>query len=232
MVHQPTETDVSSSDMQNQNALTAENKKLQAVIWLQKNYVEEYSCAHNSHQLSDLESEDDDMSGTLEFSSSLLFSTLKEQEASGITALQPLNLTSLLMQRSLTLQRYPDTKVEYTWLQELWDEACEEFGEVYELIKVIQTMVHYFSKAEQISDLIDARLSNVTYGFVVSSKKAMIEQNKKKYVLLVTCGAFTCKVPGIIWEDDFDCIKPETVTLVVTIPKQIGNRFIDDAEKE
>ncbi len=33
-----------------------------------------------------------------------------------------------------------------------------------------------------------------TYGFVVSSKKATIEQNKKKYVMLATHGAFTCKI--------------------------------------
>lgn len=33
-----------------------------------------------------------------------------------------------------------------------------------------------------------------TYGFVTSNKKATVEQNRKKYVLLATRGAFTCKV--------------------------------------
>ncbi len=33
-----------------------------------------------------------------------------------------------------------------------------------------------------------------TYGFVTSNKKATVNQNKKKYVMLATRGAFTCKV--------------------------------------
>ncbi len=38
---------------------------------LQENYAEEYSRAHNSCQLSDMESKDNDTGGTLRFSSSM-----------------------------------------------------------------------------------------------------------------------------------------------------------------
>ncbi|KAK0461536.1 hypothetical protein IW261DRAFT_1428363 [Armillaria novae-zelandiae] len=72
----------------------------------------------------------------------------------------------------------------------------------------------------------------VLYGFILLGNTVMIRQNKKKYLMLATSGAFTCKdpmtmhhqsenkiipmmVPGIIWEDGFNPIKPETIALVI-----------------
>ncbi len=48
-----------------------------------------------------------------------------------------------------TVDRYPGTEVECMWLQELWDEACEEFREAYKLTKGMQTMVCHSSKSEK-----------------------------------------------------------------------------------
>lgn len=62
--------------------------------------------------------------------------------------------------RIYTVDGYPGTEVEHMWLQELWDEACEEFGEAYELTKGMQTMVRHSSESEKISDLIAARLND------------------------------------------------------------------------
>ncbi|KAK0460239.1 uncharacterized protein EV420DRAFT_1478756 [Desarmillaria tabescens] len=144
---------------------------------------------------------------------------------------------------------YDDTEVERTWLQELSDEACEEFGEVYEL-----TRAHV--RGAMKSDM--KALVVATYSFAISTKKVTIEQNKKKYVMLATCGAFTCKepkalrrrfknriipmvitehffghskAPGIIWEDDFADVKVETLALVMTILEHCIEEWADGTFK-
>ncbi|KAK0216894.1 hypothetical protein IW262DRAFT_1463842 [Armillaria fumosa] len=99
-------------------------------------------------------------------------------------------------------------------------------------------------------------LINAIYGFATSDKK--VQQNKKKYVMLVTHGAFTCKepqlqhyrfenkiiptaiiehffshckAPRILWEDDFDPIKPKTLALIVTIVEHCIEEWADGIHK-
>lgn len=158
-----------------------------------------------------------------------------------------------------TIDGYPANEIQRTWLQELWDEVCEETGETYELTAGMKTMIKRRSARVRGAMKTDIKsLVIATYGFVTSNKKATVEQNRKKYVLLATRGAFTCKepknrryrfenkilplaiiehffghrkAPGIIWEDDFDPIKPETLALIVTIIEHCLEEWADGTHK-
>ncbi|KAK0429700.1 hypothetical protein EV421DRAFT_2042551 [Armillaria borealis] len=158
-----------------------------------------------------------------------------------------------------TVNGYPDDETQRQWLQELWDEACEEASEMYELTAGMKTMIKRRSARVRGAMKTDIKsLVVATYGFVTSNKKATVEQNKKKYVMLATRGAFTCKepktrryrfenkillmaiiehffghrkAPGIIWEDDFDPIKPETLALIVTIIEHCIEEWADGSYK-
>ncbi|KAK0209857.1 hypothetical protein IW262DRAFT_1301911 [Armillaria fumosa] len=149
-----------------------------------------------------------------------------------------------------TLNGYPEVKdfqlgisAECVWTQEQWSEVCEEVGEDYELMQAMQTMTDMWS------------LVAVMYGFVESNKRASIACNKKNHLMLAAHGAFTCKDPktlhhhfenkiipmvitehffghrkasGIIWEKDFEVIKPETLALVVTILEHCIDEWSND----
>ncbi|KAK0492177.1 hypothetical protein EDD18DRAFT_1414805 [Armillaria luteobubalina] len=96
------------------------------------------------------------------------------------------------------------------------------------------------------------------YGFILSGNTVMIQQNKKRYLMLAASGAFMCKdpmtmhhqsenkifpmvvieyffhhhkAPGIIWEDNFNPIKPETIALAVTLIKHCLNEWADGTFK-
>ncbi|PBK70868.1 hypothetical protein ARMSODRAFT_1017646 [Armillaria solidipes] len=141
------------------------------------------------------------------------------------------------------------------WIQELWAEECEKAGETYELTMSMKTMIK--KRSPHVRGALKADIKPLVaamYGFVASASKGTIKQNKSKYVMLATGGAFTCKdpqamrrrfenkiipmiiteyffghrkAPGILWEDAFNPIKPETLALIITLIEHCINEWAD-----
>ncbi|SJL00660.1 uncharacterized protein ARMOST_03973 [Armillaria ostoyae] len=162
-------------------------------------------------------------------------------------------------QQIYTINAYPDTVLQREWIQELWEEQCEKVGETYELTMSMKTMIK--KRSPHIRGALKAHIKPLVaamYGFVASASKGTIKQNKSKYVMLAMGGAFTCKdpqamcrrfenkiipmiiteyffghrkAPGIIWEDDFDPIKPETLALIITLVEHCINEWADGTFK-
>ncbi|KAK0243556.1 hypothetical protein EDD85DRAFT_786456 [Armillaria nabsnona] len=162
-------------------------------------------------------------------------------------------------QQIYTINAYPDTVLRREWIQELWEEQCEKVGETYELSMSMKTMIKKCSP--RVQGALKAHIKPLVaamYGFVASTSKGTIKQNKSKYVMLAMGGAFTCKdpqamhrrfenkiipiiiteyffghrkAPGIIWEDNFDPIKPEMLALIITLVEHCINEWADGTFK-